>query len=316
MTREELTLARLMFRLKIHEAKGQAFEDLFVKIYQSASPTFKAVKPQGQIGDRKNDGYDTATGAYHQVYAPEKLSESVAEAVKKLKTDFAGIKANWEKICPIRSFYFVMNDRYMGSFPTIEEDLSNIKKDNNLDACEALLAKDLEDKLFSLSEDLIFSIVGFVPSPDKIETLNYSVLNQVVAHIIAYNRLTPVAGLLEVPDYEEKIKVNNLSRRVAALLWSAGNQVGIFDNYFVKNSVSSKQDVRDHLNQIYQTSKKKSWPDKSDGLTHEDYVFMDVLHTAAPKQTQEYIDATLVVMAAFFESCDIFEEPGQTALKL
>ena len=27
-------MARIMFRVKIHEAKGQAFEDLFVKIYQ------------------------------------------------------------------------------------------------------------------------------------------------------------------------------------------------------------------------------------------------------------------------------------------
>ena len=74
--------------------------------------------------------------------------------------------------------------------------------------------------------------------------------------------------------------------------------------------------MRDHLNKIYQAALEKEHPPLSEGLTESDYVFMDVLQTASPEQTQEYYNATLVVMAAFFESCDIFEEPGQASLQL
>lgn len=45
--------ARNMFRLQIHESNGQKFEDLFTKIMGYMEPDFRAVKPHGNIGDRK-----------------------------------------------------------------------------------------------------------------------------------------------------------------------------------------------------------------------------------------------------------------------
>jgi len=314
MTPEELAIARIMYRLKIHEAKGQAFEDLFIKIYQLAHPAFVPIKPQGKIGDRKNDGYDNTNGTYYQVYAPEDLSANAAEAVKKLKKDFEGLKKYWDTVTPVKSYYFVMNDRFLGSFPTIETDLSEIKRKYNLQNCGSKIAKHLEDTLFGLSDDKIFSVIGFIPAPDNISTLDYSVLNSVVRHIIEYTRTEGAPEILSAPDFAEKIKVNDLSPRVSSLLWSAGNQIGIFENYFEKNSNFSKQQIKNHLNRIYQGAKQREYPPIQEGLTNSDYVFMEVLKISVPAQTQEYVNATLVVMAAFFESCDIFEEPGQKEL--
>jgi hypothetical protein len=155
-----------MFRLKVFQSDGQAYEDLFVSIIQKAKPQFKPIKPQGSIGDRKNDGYDKKAGVYYQVYAPEDIRKTQRDALKKLQKDFKGLKAYWDGIYPVRGFYFVINDKYQGVFPEVEKELAQIKTKHSLTECDVLLANDLEDILFGLADDVIISIVGHIPNLD------------------------------------------------------------------------------------------------------------------------------------------------------
>ncbi|MCT7023062.1 hypothetical protein M1743_23715, partial [Salmonella enterica subsp. enterica serovar Saintpaul] len=76
------------------------------------SPDFQQVKPYGNIGDRKNDGFIKGQGVYYQVYAPEDASNNVLAAVNKIKDDFEGLRDYWHDICPIKKYYFVLNDKY------------------------------------------------------------------------------------------------------------------------------------------------------------------------------------------------------------
>ncbi|EAM4782516.1 hypothetical protein C8470_23630, partial [Salmonella enterica] len=69
-----LSIARNMFHLQVYESDGVRFEDLFSKIMYYKSPDFQQVKPYGNIGDRKNDGFIKGQGVYYQVYAPEDAS--------------------------------------------------------------------------------------------------------------------------------------------------------------------------------------------------------------------------------------------------
>ena len=64
MNSEEKAIARILFKIKIYESNGQAFEDLFTAIMSKSNSNFRPVKPQGTIGDRKNDGYDHENGKY------------------------------------------------------------------------------------------------------------------------------------------------------------------------------------------------------------------------------------------------------------
>jgi hypothetical protein len=161
--------ARNMFRLRVHEANGQAYEDLFVKVMQYASTTFRPVKAHGKVGDRKNDGFDSADGTYYQVYAPKDVRKTQGDALKKLQRDFRGLKAFWDGIHPVRSYFFVINDKYEGVHPNIEQELSTIGEKHRLARCEPLLAHHIEARLFELSDDKIISIVGHVPTirPDE-----------------------------------------------------------------------------------------------------------------------------------------------------
>ncbi|HZK26798.1 MAG TPA: hypothetical protein VFD00_04570, partial [Thermoclostridium sp.] len=53
----EKALARCIFQNKIYRSDGQSFQDLFVSIMNYAEESFQLIKPWGNIGDRKNDGY-------------------------------------------------------------------------------------------------------------------------------------------------------------------------------------------------------------------------------------------------------------------
>ncbi len=111
MNVQEKALARTFFKLKIHEANGQAFEELFTAIMNYSEVDFRSIKPWGNIGDRKNDGYIKSKGIFFQVFSPEEISKSYLKIVKKLNDDFTGLQAQWS---PINEFYFVINDKYHG----------------------------------------------------------------------------------------------------------------------------------------------------------------------------------------------------------
>ena len=127
MMREELHLARVLFKLRVHESDGQAYQDLFVKVMQHANPNFRPVKPHGKEGDQKNDGFDKTNGIYYQVYAPEDLKPNVQTAVSKLSGAFQGLLDYWNyQVSPIKAYYFVLNDKYKGAYPEIERGLAQL----------------------------------------------------------------------------------------------------------------------------------------------------------------------------------------------
>ena len=312
MNSDEKAFARVMFKHKVVTSDGQAYEDLFVDIMTRGNPDFVGVKPQGRIGDRKNDGYDRRKGHYYQVFAPENPKLKSQDAVKKLKTDFAGLMKYWNSVSPVNEFRFVFNDKYNGTFPTIEKDLAAIKTKHKLAECTSFLAKHLEDRLFMLADDQIITVVGFIPDTSKFETLDYSVLSEVIGHVLKQKSTLTPTQLLSAPDFSEKIKFNGLGLPTSSLLNSASYQVGILDKYFELNSDFTKQTLRDSINELYKNALAKDLGTHS-GVSKSDLVFLDTLNSIAPHHNHAVWNAALVVMAYFFESCDIFEDPSSGA---
>jgi hypothetical protein len=139
--------ARKAFKLRVHEASGIAFEDLFCDIMRASNSDFKKVKPQGRIGDRKNDGFIPSKGKYFQVYAPQSPIGNPSSAKTKLKEDLAGLLSYWrdEHGYTVSQFYFVFNDKYHGAYPEIYTTLKHLKDRFNLHTCEVFLSSELED---------------------------------------------------------------------------------------------------------------------------------------------------------------------------
>ena len=295
----EKTLVRYLFQNKILKADGQAYEDIFTAIMNYAESDFRSIKPWGNIGDKKNDGYIKSKGIFYQVYAPEDIRKSYTDAVSKLKTDFDGLRTQWP---PINEFYFVVNDKYKGVNADCEETIQEIKKTHNLNNAGFLTAKDMENKLFTLKDDQIFSITGFIPDPANIKQLDYSILNEVIGYIMQLPLNKGDKSKIILPDWDEKVKFNDLSEPVARLIYNGYFQFHALEEYLSNNSDFLADSLRDKMNEIYSLEK-----DNNNG----DDLFWAIVNYASPKPEQMYQTSVIVIMSKYFETCDIFEEPLQ-----
>ncbi len=310
-------IARKMLKLRIHEAKGIAFQKLFELVMGYKHAGFTPIKPHGNVGDRKNDGFIPGTGQYFQVYAPEDPeSKTTAQAsAKKAVADFEGLKRQWDASTPIQDFRFVFNDEYCGCPPDLLLALTEISRTHSVPA-SVMLAKDLEALAMALTDDQLMDVVG-CPVPDAVvlDSVDFGVLREVINHVLAMRKPTPLASILDAPDFDEKIRFNGLSRVFATLLTYASFQSEAVEDYFSKNSTFARQQVRDHLSSLYSASKTKlKAVTAEEGVA--DMVFVDILQAVTPTprvatsgQLAVAQEAAIIVMAFYFEACDIFESP-------
>jgi hypothetical protein len=297
MNVQERTIARHLFQNKIFKADGQIFEELFSAIMNYAEADFQQIKPWGNIGDRKNDGYIKTKGIFYQVYAPEDVQKSYPNVVNKLKDDFDGLKAQWSHV---NEFYFVVNDKYKGVNADCEKIIQEMKISHNLNDAGFLTAKDIENILFELGDDQIYSITGFIPDPANIKQLDFSILNEVIRYVMQLPLNKDDKSKIVVPDWNEKIKLNVLSESTSRLLSNGCFQLHSLDEYLKDNSDFLADSLRDKMNEVYLQEKENKSGDE---------LFWAIVNSASPKSEQMYQTSVIVIMSKYFETCDIFEEP-------
>jgi hypothetical protein len=309
-----------MFQVRVAKSVGMGFQNLFSEIMRYARSDFTPVKPQGPEGDWKNDGHEPAAGRYYQVYAPERLEE--ARAVTKLQDDFAGLLIKWgdAAVYPIgvQEFYFVINDAYRitpGSYPTTIAALEALRNQHGLKVCKPFLSKDLEDILLDLPDDKINAVLGFPPNPADIQVLQFDLVNEVIRHIVENSGPRSLLQTLNSPDFDEKIAFNDLAA-TGFLLRDGAYRRGSLEDYFSAQSNFTRQEVRNRLKALYDESAQPvSANGIGDALASDArlfYILDRICPTLAegnPRLVKEIQDAALVVMAYFFEACDIFKEP-------
>jgi len=295
MTTEEISLARIFFENKIRKSEGNAFEDLFTQIMYYAEPDFEQIKPWGSIGDRKNDGFIRSKGIYYQVYAPEDIEKNYPETIKKIGRDFAGLLGYWENI---KEYYFVVNDKYKGVNADSNQAIAKIVNDYSLVKGKILTAKDLEAILFNLSDNQIINIVGFLPNFEHITNLDFSVLKQIVGYIMGLP-IKPAFGAIKYPDWDEKIVFNKLSESTKLLLDTASFNLGDLNKYLANESFLAEE-LQKKMIGIYEELKTNY---------SEDSLFWGIVSKCTLKNEQAFLTPTITIMAKYFESCDIFEEP-------
>ncbi len=300
MNRQEKTLARNQFKMKIYEANGQKFEDLFTAIMNYSEPDFQQIKPWGRIGDGKNDGYIKSVGIYFQVFAPEDIKKSYNDVINKLEKDFQGLLKEWS---PINEFYFVVNDKFDGVSKDCEKKIQEIKVNHKLKNAGFKTPKDLENLLFTLTDDQILSIIHFLPDPSIIKTLDYSILNEVIGFIMGLSYKPADGDKIKMPDWDQKIKFNNLTDRPTKCLNNGYLHVGALEKYLKNNGTFLADELKTKMRELYLFEKEQ---DKNG-----DDLFWAIVSQASPKAELSYQTAVIVIMSKYFETCDIFEEPGE-----
>jgi hypothetical protein len=294
------TIARVLFKLLIYKSDGQAFEDIFTSIMDYAEPDFRQIKPWGNIGDRKNDGYIKSKGIFFQVFAPEEIRVKYTEAVSKLNNDFLGLLSQWS---PVNEFYFVVNDKYNGVSADAEITINQLITKYKLLNGGIIAAKDLENKLFSLADDQIQTITGNIPDPSRIQ-LDFNVLNEVIDYILHLSLTQPLPPDIKMPDWDQKILFNQLSKATALRLNNGFLQVNSLQKYLDNNGNFLADTLRDKMNEIYISEKE---------ISSGDELFWSIVKKASPRNEVSFQSAVIVIMAKYFEACDIFERPEEAS---
>lgn len=302
MTEYKLFLANIIFENKILKANGSAFEDLFAEVMISSNINFQKIKAWGKTGDRKNDGYIREEATYYQVYAPETPENKHLQAIKKLKRDLKGLLKHWS---PVEKFFFVFNDKLHGIHPDADKEMQALVKQYKLKEGKILTVKNLKNIFCSLDDNSIYSIAQYIPDPQPFSKLDYNVLNEVITYImqLPYQlRKEQIA----YPKWDEKIKFNRLSRNFEVYLNAASLHLNQLD-LFLNHHPSQAEQIQKHLVSIYQDIVADELFNGSE--VTGDNIFWELIRKCMPSELDCYFGPVIVIIAKYFESCDIFEEP-------
>ncbi len=306
MTTEEKYIARIQFKNRLLSSHGQTFEDLFIRVMQAFDSDFRPVKPQGREGDKKNDGFNKKTGQYYQVYSPENPANKEKESLEKISNTITGLIDFWQTISPIKKFYWVFNDHYQGVYPSVEQKLSEIEKQHKISS-NPFLCKNIEDVFLSLSELEIIDILGgHIPDYKYIEDIPIDILGEVIEYLTMLDYDSSEITFPDEINFDRKIRFNKLSPTHGKLLTSHFYQDHLITEYFSFNSKFAKEDLKTVFSNLYIEGLGIY---AEDILERSDLIFDYVLKKASPRNHKAITDAVLILMAHYFESCDIYEEP-------
>lgn len=307
MTKEEKYISRILLKSRFHQADKQAFEDLFTKIKQSEDENFKQVKPQGKLGDGKCDGFNPIKEEYYQVYAPEELTGNEATMLSKMDSSISGLIKFWqEKNFKVSKFFYVVKDDYKNVYPLLYTNAKAIASKYNID-CEILICKNLEDTFLNLDEDKMIDILGgIIPDPLNIANVEYGVMQEVIAFLLKSKAPKITEEIPIHPDFEKKITFNSLSKAVADFLNAGQRQNFVINDYFELNSKFIKEELR----QIFNNTYKEAVLVIPESDTKNDEIFQFIADKSSPMDNFAFHNAVYVLMAYYFEYCDIFETPN------
>lgn len=306
----------IYFKCLLQDSMGNEFEKYVYKVLSFKYDNFQKVDVEGRVGDRKCDGYRSGEGIFYQVYGPKDTNTTNSEiqkyAEKKLVDDFLGLKAHvdngyWEDI---KEYVFVFNN-VNGLFPNLLEKINSLKSAYpNIEF--STMDRDKLVKLFSsLSEENMQIIVqAFLPDIDS-SMLNNIIIKDIVNYLIDNNSKKSTSKLI-APDFNEKLKFNKLSPYNCMRLTMANYSIENLNNFLDSYS----NDISENLCQVYSnlyTEAKLNHPNNSDEQLEYliDNSFDKSLLDNASKELYE--TNTLVILSKYFETCDIFEEPSETA---
>lgn len=304
-------LYRQFFRLRVHESFGDAFQLLFSRIMSYTHPGFQSVVPCGNWGDGGNDGWIEAEAHYFQVYGPKpntKISET--DAINKAIKDYEKIPKKWGVV---KSYSFVMNDRFIGIPAPVGAALLKLKANKGLNYTGTIGGTDLLIKFMALPGDIRQDIIGGVPSENP-EFVDPRAVSELLSHLS--DKVSPCLSFLceNAPDFDKKIIFNGIGRIVKARL-----EANFYQTYTISHFLDAREDgltqaIAKEIKETY-TESKSAIPDSIEDAADLRYFWMvdkiipPSVHEKHPHSVAAYRVAAEIVLAKYFETCDAYEHP-------
>lgn len=279
---------------------GDEFQDFFSEIMEKRHPDgdFIRVRPWGNTGDRKNDGYLKSERRLFQCYAPNELKAT--EAVAKISDDFTGALPYWKEYFDI--WVFVHNSR-KGIGPDITKKLLDLDRDYEPEV-KHWGFEDLKTKTFELKQTDVASLLGPAPGNSNLSGITFSALERVL-RVVGRQAVTPPTEVRPVPA--NKVAANGLSDSVQTLLKAGMSRSMRVAEFFRQNPDPS---FGDEVVGVF----RAKYLDLDQKISDPDEIFrqLQVFAGGLQRGTPDHEAAVLAVLSYLFEQCDIFKEPLAT----
>jgi hypothetical protein len=280
----------MKFEIFFMKKKGNEFEDFFSNIMEKRhiDGDFIRVRPWGNVGDRKNDGYLKSERTLYQVYAPNDMT--AASAISKIEEDFSGALPYWQS-------HFDISREGLG--PDVTKKLLDL----DLLHCEVTILhfgfEELRRKFFELNEQDIIHVVGNIPTAQSFNTIGFESFKVLLGHIVL-NRDVVIPDLRPVP--KNKLAINKLSAHIEHLIKFGLTKTGLVREFFEKWPDATFGDsITKTINDEYIRLRDLGISPDNIFYKLREFVLGDMAKLA------EQDMACLVVLSYFFEECDIFE---------
>jgi len=287
----------MKFRLDYVEKRGEAFQDWFGSIMEKCHPAdFLRIRPWGNIGDRKNDGYLRSERTLFQVYAPNEMT--AAAALMKIDEDFNGALPYWRDYFDL--WVFAHNSRE-GLGPDVGAKLLALAREHTPLRVTSWGYEELRQRAFSLTEDDLASLLGRAPTTANLSRLGFEDLRVLLQHL-ARSPMPIQQDLRPVPP--DKMEANSLSNNARTLLEGGMKRVDLVGRFFHRWPDPTYGDS------MAEAFRREYLGAKGRGLSSDD--IFQALHVFAgglDRRGPDHEAAVLAVLAYFFEQCDIFERP-------
>ena len=286
----------LRFQVSFMERGQTDFQGFFSEVMEKRYPSdFQRVRPWGNVGDQKNDGYLKSLRMLFQVYAPNEMAAS--KAILKVHEDFHGALPYWEKY--FDNWVFVHNSM-QGLGPDVLAKLLELGGYNPSISVTHWGYEELRQQTFGMTEADIASLLGPVPSTRDIVDLRFESLRDVLLVIAGQE---PLDELDIRPVPADKLSQNSLSANTRILLKAGMHKADLvgqfFENWPLDPGLGDK--VAETFRKTYETLRDaRVMPD---AIFERLYEFAGGRHLSSPSHQV----AVLAVLAYFFEQCDIFE---------
>jgi hypothetical protein len=290
------SIYHLHFRAVFAESKGAAFQDFFVKIAgHTYGADFEEVRPYGNLGDLKCDGYRRSTKSVFQCYAPLEMKDG--PLLKKIDVDFNGAVGHWQ--ANMVEWRLVHNsvDGLSGDATKL---LITLRAQNPNLSIEPWSKAELEEMVLGLKLNSLIAIFGLAPSTTEMNSLTLHDLKPVIDRL-ARQQPPPVADM--TPPSPDKVKGNDLSDDVVSLLIAGRRKMPLLRTYLTNgpNVVKGEQ-----IAQQFRTHYKEL---KETGYRGDDIYRKLQDYAGGMKGDPREQAAVFAVLSYYFDSCDIFENP-------
>jgi hypothetical protein len=296
---EDLTSAfyEVTFRLRYRDSGGEAFQGLFSTIMEMRYPgDFARVRPWGNVGDRKNDGYLRSKRKLFQCYAPREMT--LGKCITKINKDFTGALPYWKKY--FDEWVFTHNDAE-GLAPDVLALLLDLSQKHKPLTATHWGYTELLAEFKELSRTSVASLLG--PAPDRRDVV--AVRLEDVKRLLDHMAIQPeplVADVRPVPA--AKLQYNQLSAATGTLLRAGMTRAETVKKYLRGLADQTRYDrVAAAFRERYAESKVQGLPPDDIFVALQKFVAGDDVPSPSAQA------ATLAILAFFFEACEIFERP-------